>query len=105
MSILYLNCWGLGKTQAVKDLHSLMGCHKPCLVFLSETKRSTVAILSAVGNLMVIRGLMRIVQAGLSYLLFFGRLIQVCLLFMAANHIIIIVKWASMTSELRFTGI
>ena len=41
MSLLCINCQGLGKPQAVKDLCELIGVHKPSLVFLSETKLTT----------------------------------------------------------------
>lgn len=38
MKILSLNCRGLGQSEAVQEVHSLIKLHGPCLVFLSETR-------------------------------------------------------------------
>lgn len=38
MKILSLNCQGLGRPEAVRDLRSLIELHCPMLVFLSETR-------------------------------------------------------------------
>jgi hypothetical protein len=38
MKILSLNCRGLGRPEAVRDLRSLCVLHYPLVVFLSETR-------------------------------------------------------------------
>lgn len=38
MKILSLNCQGLGRSEAVQEIRSLIGLHRPALVFLSETR-------------------------------------------------------------------
>jgi hypothetical protein len=38
MKILCLNCRGLGRSEAVQELRSLVQLHRPWLVFLSETR-------------------------------------------------------------------
>ncbi|KAJ8453270.1 hypothetical protein Cgig2_008154 [Carnegiea gigantea] len=42
LSLLCFNCWGFGNSQAGKDLCGLIQRIKPSLVFLSETKLSSV---------------------------------------------------------------
>lgn len=38
MKILCLNCQGLGRPEAVRELYSLCELHRPWVVFLSETR-------------------------------------------------------------------
>lgn len=38
MKTLCLNCRGLGRSEAVQELRSLVQLHRPNLVFLSETR-------------------------------------------------------------------
>lgn len=39
MKILCLNCRGLGQSEAVREVRSLIKLHRPTVVFLSETRQ------------------------------------------------------------------
>jgi len=39
MKLLSLNCQGLGRSEAVQEVCSLVRLHRPMMVFLSETRQ------------------------------------------------------------------
>ena len=44
MNVLAWNCRGLGLDSTVGELHDLIRSHNPAVVFLSETKKSAMAM-------------------------------------------------------------
>jgi hypothetical protein len=44
MKILFWNCRGLGQPRTVQELSRLIREHKPCLVFLTETRQNKAVV-------------------------------------------------------------
>ena len=93
MSLLCLNCWGLGKPRAVTDLRRIFGGCRPSLVFLSETKLAAAEMRDFVVQFEGFTGVYvdcRGRSGGLAMM--WKKNLAVNLLFCAANHVDVSVK-------------
>ncbi|XP_057250759.1 uncharacterized protein LOC130591452 [Beta vulgaris subsp. vulgaris] len=105
MSILSLNCRGLGNPSAVGNLRDLLRREAPSLVFLSETKLSSgefVRIISRLGDFYGLSVDSRGRSGGLALL--WKKDINVVLSFMSLHHIDVIVRRGLGEEEWRCTG-
>jgi len=105
MSLLCLNCRGLGKPRAVTDLRCIFEVCRHSLVFLSETKLSAAEM----RDFMVqFEGFTSVYvdyrgrSGGLPMI--WKKNPAVNLLSCAANHVDVSVKWNQDSDEWRFTG-
>ncbi|KAJ8434317.1 hypothetical protein Cgig2_009942 [Carnegiea gigantea] len=99
-------CRGLGKAQAVKDLHSLLKRLRPSLVFLRETKLSSAEMLGVINNFGAFTGVAVDSRERSGPLAMLWKIdLNVMFLSSAFNHIDVATKWKSSDNERRFTGI
>ena len=106
MSLLCLNCRGLGAAQAVSDLCTLLRRLTPKVVFLSETKKSTPEMKNLLPNLGDYHGLFvdaRGRSGGLGLL--WLETVTMNLLSCSLHHIDVTIQWENDDNLWRFSGI
>jgi len=106
MSILSFNCRGLGETQTVDDLRSLIRRNSPKIVFLSETKRSGVEmewVRKKLGNFFGVYVDSRGRAGGLA--LFWEKSVKLNLCSFSGHHMDANICWEDDAEEWRFTGV
>jgi len=106
MSLICLNCRGLGDPKAVSKLRNFLWRHSPCLVFLSETKHSSLKMLKIKKRLRDFDGVAvdaRGRSAGVALLWKKG--LDVSLLSLSLHHVDVAIKNIGGLFAWRFTGI
>jgi len=106
MSLLCFNCHGLGESQVVDDLRSLLRRHSPKIVFLSETKRSGAEmelVRRRLGDYFGVYADSHGRAGGLALL--WDKSVALTLYSYSAYHMDAYVRWGETDEEWRFTGI